>query len=322
MPRLSRRSERDGRAFHHQRPFVGLVDARQDLDQRRLPCAVVAEDAGHLAGIHVQRDVVERGDVAEVLRDVLELEQVGRHRAFSAPRRTAVWNLRAGRGPPPGKKWPMWEPQPGWRTPFGAMPIITAPTAAPPRGRWPPVKRQPPTTAAMMNSNSRPTPSLLCMPLRLIAVMIPQKAATVDVAMKSRIFVRATGTPTLRAATGSPPALKIQLPRRVRASTQAATTVRPSHHMVATLSPYFGHTVDAKILCANEKPEAWSMSSIETPPVILVVSPASIPRSMKNVPSVTMKLGSFVFTTVNPFRKPMPTPKSRQTSAAGQRPQW
>ena len=37
--------------------------------------------------------------------------------------------------------------------------------------------------------------------------MIPISAATPDVIMKSVIFVRATGTPTLRAAFGSPPAL-------------------------------------------------------------------------------------------------------------------
>ena len=38
-----------------------------------------------------------------------------------------------------------------------------------------------------------------------MAVMMPSSAAVVEVIMKSAIFVRATGTPTLRAATGSPP---------------------------------------------------------------------------------------------------------------------
>ena len=76
-----------------------------------------------------------------------------------------------------------------------------------------------------MNSNSRPTPSLLCIPRRLTAVITPQSAATHDVAMKRPIFVRATGTPTLRAATGSPPEPNTQLPMRVRASTHAPTAV-------------------------------------------------------------------------------------------------
>ena len=37
------------------------------------------------------------------------------------------------------------------------------------------------------------------------------------------IFTRATGTPTLRAAFGSPPTAKTQLPKRVLSSTQVAT---------------------------------------------------------------------------------------------------
>jgi hypothetical protein len=98
--------------------------------------------------------------------------------------------------------------------------------------------------------------------------------------------------------------------------------VKPSHQSVGTPSPYFGHTVEAKSLWAKENPEAWSMSLIETPPVILIVKPALMPRNMKNVPSVTMKLGSLVLTTVKPLRKPIERPNSRQTSAAGQTPQW
>ena len=38
------------------------------------------------------------------------------------------------------------------------------------------------------------------------------------------ILVRATGTPTLRAALASPPLAKIQLPKRVRDSTQVKTS--------------------------------------------------------------------------------------------------
>ena len=59
-------------------------------------------------------------------------------------------------------------------------------------------------------------PSLACIDRSSSASMIPSSAAVADVIMKSAIFVRATGTPMLRAATGSPPAPKIQLPNRVR----------------------------------------------------------------------------------------------------------
>ncbi len=52
-----------------------LVQTGDDLDQRRLAGTVVAEDAGHLAGMHPQRDVLERGDVAVGLADVLQLDQ-------------------------------------------------------------------------------------------------------------------------------------------------------------------------------------------------------------------------------------------------------
>ena len=46
--------------------------------------------------------------------------------------------------------------------------------------------------------------------------MMPTSAAQSAVVMNSAIFTRGTGTPTLRAATGSPPTPKIQLPTRVR----------------------------------------------------------------------------------------------------------
>ena len=71
----------------------------------------------------------------------------------------------------------------------------------------PPVSRQPPTTAQMMKMNSSPIPSFDCIDRSSSASMIPISAAVPEVITKSRIFVRATGTPTLRAAFGSPPAL-------------------------------------------------------------------------------------------------------------------
>ena len=51
------------------------------------------------------------------------------------------------------------------------------------------------------------------------------------------IFTRATGTPMLRAAFGSPPTAKIQLPKRVLSSTQVATAVRPIHQSTEAGTP-------------------------------------------------------------------------------------
>jgi hypothetical protein len=44
---------------------VALVGAREHLHQRRLAGAVVAEHADHLAGVEVDRDVVDGLDAAE-----------------------------------------------------------------------------------------------------------------------------------------------------------------------------------------------------------------------------------------------------------------
>ena len=54
-----------------------LVQAGDDLDQRRLAGTVVAEHTGHLAGTHPQVDVLERDDVSVALPDALELDQRG-----------------------------------------------------------------------------------------------------------------------------------------------------------------------------------------------------------------------------------------------------
>ena len=60
------------------------MDAGEDLDQRRFAGAVVAEDARHLAGAHARGDVLQGDDVAEELRQSLQLEQV-RDRRRSRP---------------------------------------------------------------------------------------------------------------------------------------------------------------------------------------------------------------------------------------------
>ena len=65
-----------------------------------------------------------------------------------------------------------------------------------------------------------------------------------------------------------------------------------------------------------------SMFSIETVPVILSVPAALTPWRMKNVPSVMMKLGSFVLTTAMPLMKPTAAPKTNTSRIDGQMFRW
>src|ERR1700738_2719018 len=51
------------------------MNTGQDLDQAGLAGPVVSEDARHLAGANLHRDVLQRDDAAEVLADMPHLEQ-------------------------------------------------------------------------------------------------------------------------------------------------------------------------------------------------------------------------------------------------------
>ena len=69
---------------------VGLLDAREDLDQRRLARAVVAQQREHLALVQGERDVAQRGRRAVLLAQVLDLEDGLRGAVAALPRaRTA-----------------------------------------------------------------------------------------------------------------------------------------------------------------------------------------------------------------------------------------
>src|SRR4051794_33260347 len=65
------------------------------------------------------------------------------------------------------------------------------------------------------------------------ASVVPTNQAAPAVVMNSVIVVRRAGTPTLRAATSSPPVAKTQLPNRVLSSTQVARAVNSTHHTIA-----------------------------------------------------------------------------------------
>ena len=71
---------RVGLAVQEHLARVLLLEAAEDLDQRRLAGAVVAEQAEHLALAQVQVDVAQRGHRAEALGDVLDAQDVVRSR--------------------------------------------------------------------------------------------------------------------------------------------------------------------------------------------------------------------------------------------------
>ncbi len=61
-------------AVEAQRSGFRNVDARQHLEQRRLACPVLAHEAVHFTGPHVQRHAVERAHAGEADRDPVEFE--------------------------------------------------------------------------------------------------------------------------------------------------------------------------------------------------------------------------------------------------------
>ena len=80
---------------------VGLVKAGQDLDQRRLAGAVVADQPEHLARSEVERDVLERCHHTEALADVLDADRVGQPSLVRD--RGAESRFRSCRAPQPSR---------------------------------------------------------------------------------------------------------------------------------------------------------------------------------------------------------------------------
>jgi hypothetical protein len=75
VERVAGRLEPDGLAVDQVLARFRSVGARQDLDQRGLPGAVVAEHAGDLPGPHRRGHAGERHDVPVVLGHAADLEQ-------------------------------------------------------------------------------------------------------------------------------------------------------------------------------------------------------------------------------------------------------
>src|SRR5208337_419593 len=87
--------------FEAYRALLGLVEARQRVEEGRLTCAVGSDDGIDATGFHREAHLVDRGEPAEALDDVLRLEdqggishdlppstRLGRMRRFQGPRRT------------------------------------------------------------------------------------------------------------------------------------------------------------------------------------------------------------------------------------------
>ena len=109
--RLVDRAQLDRLAVEVDLPRVGLVVAAEDLDQRRLAGAVVAQQAEHLALVERQVDVAQRGHRAEALGHALDAQDLLRlagtvvtlplRRAGAGGRRRSPASSRRG-SPRPG----------------------------------------------------------------------------------------------------------------------------------------------------------------------------------------------------------------------------
>ena len=128
-----------------------------------------------------------------------------------------------------------------------------------------------------------------------------------------------TGTPLARAAVGSPPAAKIQLPILVRQSTQLAITVKPAHQKRETRKSSGGvPKAVARTALRESKPGASSRRSIRASPVKYLDKATFAPRRPKKVPRVMMKEASPVRTTRMPFQRPRARQMRSERSAASQ----
>ena len=74
VDRVVRRAELDRLAVEQDLALVGPVEPVEDVHQRRLAGAVLAEEGVHLAAAQVEVDVVVREDAREALRDAAQLE--------------------------------------------------------------------------------------------------------------------------------------------------------------------------------------------------------------------------------------------------------
>src|ERR1700739_205101 len=128
--------------------------------------------------------------------------------------------------------------------------------------------------------------------------MTARRVADTAVNMNKLILTRATGTPTLRAADGSPPAAKIQFPNGVRKSIQPRIKLRPIHHQIEIGKPS-GRPMK---IGARKSPSVYvPRPEARVTFVKRRVNPMVSPRSKNIEANVMMNEGSLVLTTNQPF---------------------
>src|SRR4029079_19567629 len=116
--------------------------------------------------------------------------------------------------------------------------------------------------------------------------------------MNRPILTLGTGTPTARAESALPPAAKIQLPILVRSRIQVPIATNTSHHSTVTLTVMKPRGMSAaNRALAEADPSRLETLSVATVPVVALVTPRLIPRSMKKVDRVIRKDGILVLTT-------------------------
>ena len=101
LDRGARRVDRDLLAVDEDLARVGMVEPVEDVHQRRLAGAVLAEQRVHLAGQQVEVDPVVREHAGEALRDLSELEN---RRGVGHPRDSMTRGRRREKEPE-GRAW-------------------------------------------------------------------------------------------------------------------------------------------------------------------------------------------------------------------------
>src|SRR5204862_4859388 len=98
---IARTVERHRLAVDENFPAGRALDPGEDLDDRRFARVVLAEQAKHLAGAELERQVADGGDAEEALGDVAQRDDrgtaVGRHSIRAPWRSNASGDWRAPR---------------------------------------------------------------------------------------------------------------------------------------------------------------------------------------------------------------------------------
>ena len=87
---LARRGDADRPAIDEDAAGIGLVDAVEDLEQRRLARAILADEPHDLAAVDVEADVIQRLHARKGLGDAADLEDGCAHLTTSSRERSSA----------------------------------------------------------------------------------------------------------------------------------------------------------------------------------------------------------------------------------------